>query len=358
MAGRLAEEHDEVEFVGTPNGLESRLVPEAGVAFRSLQAAGFNRSRPWTLLTSTVLILVSAVRAWRWMGERRPDVVVGFGGYVSIPVGLAAVARGVPLVLLEQNSVPGLANRILSRWARSVGVTYEESAPLLRHPERVVLVGNPVRAAVLASTRAAGRHALGIDSEARLLLVFGGSRGARHINTALVGIRDRLMALDDLVVVQVTGPAEFESVGDLLNAAGGNADGRWRIVDYCEDMGGAIAASDVVLARAGATSIAEITALGAPAVLVPYPYATEDHQTRNAATMVLHGAARLVPDAELDGDLLGDELLALLEDASSRATMSAASKALGRPDAARRVVALCREAALRPENPRELSDSA
>ncbi len=352
MAARLAEEHDEVEFVGTPDGLEARIVPQAGVVFRPLAAAGFDRSRPWTLITSSVRIAVSAWRAWRWMGHTRPDVVVGFGGYVSIPVGLASVVRGVPLVLLEQNSVPGLANRFLSRWARAVGVTYAESVSRLVHPDRAVVVGNPVRAEVLAADRESGRRGLGIDPNAVMLLVFGGSRGARHINEALLGVSERLLSLEDLVVVHVTGAAEAEAVRCSLGALAGE---RWRVLDYCEDMGGAIAASDLVLARAGATSIAEITALGAPAVLVPYPFATDDHQTRNAATMVEHGAARLIPDVLLESRL-GDELVTLLGDARLRATMSAASRELGRPNATQGVVELCREAAGGHGQSRESSD--
>ncbi len=343
VAGVLAAEHDEVLFVGTPEGLEARLVPEAGVVFRGLRARGFDRSRPWTLVTSSLRIAASTFTAWRWFGVERPDAVVGFGGYVSIPVGFAALLRGIPLVLHEQNSVPGLANRVLSRWAKRVAVTYEESADLLAHPDRVVVTGNPVRDAVSASLREAGRQALGLPAEDRVLLVFGGSRGARHLNTALVALRDRLVAEADLHIIHVAGAAEASTVRQALEDAGGDADGRWRVLDYLNDMGNALAAADLVVARAGATSIAEMTALGLPAVLVPYPYATDDHQTKNARTMVAHGAAELVADSELDDERFGDILLGILSDTGRRATMSDASRALGRPDAAHRVVALVHE---------------
>lgn len=345
VASLLAAEHDDVLFVGTPEGLEARLVPEAGVAFRGLSASGFDRARPWTLITSSVRIAASTITAWRWLGHDRPDVVIGFGGYVSIPVGLAALLRGLPLVLHEQNSVPGLANKVLSRWARAVGVTYGESCPLLARPERAEVTGNPVRDAVLAADRSAGREALGLPAGALVLLVFGGSRGARHLNSAIVSLRDRLMALPDLHVVHVAGAAERETVTAALEAAGGDAGGRWQVRDYISDMGSALAASDLVVARAGATSIAEITALGLPAVLVPYPYATDDHQTKNAATMVAHGAAELIPDSEVDGERFGNVILDLLGDAGRRATMSDASRTLGRPHAAEELVALARTAA-------------
>lgn len=344
-------------FVGTPDGLEARLVPEAGVSFRGLRARGFNRSKPWTLITSSLRVLASAVTAWRWMGQARPDVVIGFGGYVSIPVGLAAVLRGIPLVLHEQNSVPGLANRVLSRWACRVGVTYEESIPFLSHPSRAVVTGNPVRQDVLSSEREKGRSALGVPGDALLLLAFGGSRGARHLNSALVNLSRELLERDRLHVVLIAGPAEADSVSEALAAAGGDGGGRWRVLEYVSDMGSAIAAADLVVARAGATSIAELTALGAPAVLVPYPYATDDHQTKNAATMVAHGAAVLVSDADLDSDVFSTELLGLLGDEARRATMSAASRELGRPDAAERVTALAKDAAAHPTDHEHAEDA-
>jgi UDP-N-acetylglucosamine--N-acetylmuramyl-(pentapeptide) pyrophosphoryl-undecaprenol N-acetylglucosamine transferase len=358
VAEQFAGEHDELTFVGTPDGLEARLVPEAGVAFRELDARGFDRAKPWTLLTSGLRIILSAVRAFNWMGQQRPDVVIGFGGYVSIPVGLAAVMRGVPLVLHEQNSVPGLANRLLSRWARAVAVTYPESAGRLAKPERAFISGNPVRPAVLEADRSYGRRLLGVPEGALMLLVFGGSRGARHLNTALVGICDALMEIPELYVVQVTGQAEIEMVRGALESAGRAQEGRWKLVDYIDDMGSAIAAADLVVARAGATSIAELTVLGAPAVLVPYPYATDDHQTRNAALMVEHGAAVLIRDSELDTERFGDELLALLSDAGRRANMAAASRRLGRPDAAVRVAEMARDAAGRGIRPSSDAEDA
>jgi UDP-N-acetylglucosamine--N-acetylmuramyl-(pentapeptide) pyrophosphoryl-undecaprenol N-acetylglucosamine transferase len=226
-----------------------------------------------------------------------------------------------------------------------VGVTYEESAKLLAHPERVVYTGNPVRPAVLAASRDKGRETLQVRDDQLLLLVFGGSRGARHLNSAIVSLRDKLMAIENLCVVHVTGANEVETVRGALEQAGGDAGGRWRVVDYIDDMGSALAASDLVVARAGATSIAEITALGLPAVLVPYPYATDDHQTKNAAAMVAHGAAELIPDSDLDRERFGDIVLTLLADPERRATMAAASRSLGRPDAADRVARLAREAA-------------
>jgi UDP-N-acetylglucosamine--N-acetylmuramyl-(pentapeptide) pyrophosphoryl-undecaprenol N-acetylglucosamine transferase len=347
VAARFAAEHDDVVFVGTPDGLEASLVPRAGIEFVGLPAKGYDRARPLTMVTSSVRIAMSTIQAARLLRKTRPDVVVGFGGYVSIPVGFAARLTSTPLVLHEQNSVPGMANVTLSRWAQAVGVTYPESGELLAHPERAVVTGNPVRPAVLASTRAVGRARLDLPQDALVLLAFGGSRGARHLNSALIALRDRLLAIPELHIVQVAGRTEYAAAAAALEQAGGDGAGRWHLLDYFDEMGLALASADLVVARAGATSIAEITALGLPSVLVPYPYATDDHQTKNARACVENGASVLVPDAGLDGERFGDEVLELLSDPARRATMAAASRELGRPDAAERVVTLARSAALR-----------
>jgi UDP-N-acetylglucosamine--N-acetylmuramyl-(pentapeptide) pyrophosphoryl-undecaprenol N-acetylglucosamine transferase len=347
VAALLDGEHDSVTFIGTPTGLEARLVPEAGVSFVPLLALGFDRARPWTLVTSTALIAISAVRAWFLMGRMKPDVVVGFGGYVSIPVGLAAVSRGIPLVLHEQNSVPGLANRFLSRWATHVAITYPGSGSHLAHTERAAVTGNPVRSEMFEVSRERGREALGLREAETMVLVFGGSRGARHINTAMVALCERIMSDNTVCVVHAAGRAEASSVLAALSERPGFDPKRWRVHEYLDDMASALAAADLVVARAGATSIAEITVVGLPAILVPYPFATDDHQTANASMMVEHGAAELVADDELDSERFGEALMGLIGDPARRATMSAASRALGRPDAAMGVADLVRRAARR-----------
>ncbi|MHB1341598.1 MAG: undecaprenyldiphospho-muramoylpentapeptide beta-N-acetylglucosaminyltransferase [Coriobacteriia bacterium] len=346
VASLLAEGgHDEVLFVGTPDGLEARLVPEAGVAFVPVASAGFDRGSPLTLVTSGVKVLVSVVRAWRLLRRYKPDVVAGFGGYVSLPVGLAAVITRTPLVLHEQNSVPGLANRLLSRWAGTAAVTYESSAKHLKYPHRAVVTGNPIREAITRSTREAGREALGLDPDAVVVLVFGGSRGARKLNEAVVRLWPEFDSVPALQVVHVTGRIDAASVAESMAEEMAGGSGRYRLHEYIDDMGGAIAAADVVVARAGATSIAEITAIGRVSVLVPYPYATDDHQTLNARAVAAGGGAIVVPDAEVETDAFSSAVLGLVRDVRKRETMAAAAAALGRPDAGRRVAELVRVAA-------------
>jgi UDP-N-acetylglucosamine--N-acetylmuramyl-(pentapeptide) pyrophosphoryl-undecaprenol N-acetylglucosamine transferase len=331
----------EVLFVGTPDGVESRLAPEAGVTFVAVPAKGFDRGAPLSLLSAAAVTLSSVWRARGVMRRFGADVVAGFGGYVSLPVGLAAVTGRVPLVLHEQNSIPGLANRVLSRWARAAGVTYEGSLKHLKRPERGVMTGNPVRTTVLQADRARGRRRLGVPEDATLMLVFGGSRGARHVNDAMVGLAPALVAEPSLRVVHVAGRIEAASVAErVAGALGGQPSERYQVRDYIDEMGDAIAAADVVVARAGATSIAEITAIGRAAVLVPYPYATDDHQTLNARAVATAGGAEVVPDAELDSDRFRDAMMRLVREPARRKQMADASAALARRDATERVAAL------------------
>jgi UDP-N-acetylglucosamine--N-acetylmuramyl-(pentapeptide) pyrophosphoryl-undecaprenol N-acetylglucosamine transferase len=349
VAARIAsDEHNAVAFVGTPDGLEARMVPEAGFEFHGLPARGYDRAKPWTLVTSSLTILGSFFRALVLLWRYKPDVVIGFGGYVSLPLGAAAAFAGVPLVLHEQNSVPGLANRVLSRWAQTVCVTYPDSIGYLSCPERAIVTGNPVRADVPGADREGGRKAFKLRKQDVVLLVFGGSRGARHINNAMVSLYKRLSVVTDLRVLHVAGKAEAEEVRASLKEAAGGEESRWyRVLDYVENMGDAIAASDLVVCRSGATTIAELTVLGRPALLVPYPYATGDHQTLNATSMVDAGAAWRVTDADLDKAIFGDELLRLLGDRTRRKAMSEASLSIGRPTAAVELVEAAMETACR-----------
>ncbi|MDO9108297.1 MAG: undecaprenyldiphospho-muramoylpentapeptide beta-N-acetylglucosaminyltransferase [Coriobacteriia bacterium] len=332
-----AEGRDEVLFVGTPDGLEARLVPEAGISFIGIPAKGFDRSRPLSLVGALLQLFASTLRAVRILRTEKIDVVAGFGGYVSLPVGIAAVLTQTPLALHEQNSVPGLANKVLSRWAQSVAVTYEASRAYLRHPDRVTWTGNPVRESVLRADALQGRLDLGVPYDAPLLLVFGGSRGARHLNQVVVAARDEWLSVPGSAVVHIAGRDECASVSEALEALGGDADGRYRVLDYVDGMGSLMAAADLVVARAGATSIAEMTCLGKASVLVPYPYATDDHQTLNAKALQDAGAALVFADSQIDRPEFVEKVTELLTDGGTRATMAAASSALGRPDAALRV---------------------
>lgn len=333
LAEALIERGVDVRFAGTPQGVEARLVAQAGIPFTPFAASGFNRSHPLSLVKGVATIARSSMAAKRWFSEIRPDVVVGFGGYVSIPVGRAAVSLGIPLVVHEQNSVMGMANKYLARKARTVCLTYEYAARALADTSNVRITGNPVRASVLTATREEGRALLGIPLDARMLLVFGGSLGARRINEAAVALKERLLSYDDLYVVHVSGPAEYESVRDAL-ALTFDEEKRWKLFGYQDRMGETMAAADAIVSRAGATSLAEISARAIPALLVPFPYATEDHQTTNARAYVEAGCAYAIADADTATPEFARLVCSLVEDADVRERMAAAARAQKTRDAA------------------------
>lgn len=334
LAEELASRGAQVHFAGTPSGLESRLAPAAGLSYRAFEASGFDRAHPASLVKGVLKIERSTRAAKRWFDEIKPDVVVGFGGYVSIPVAHAAEQRGIPVVIHEQNSVMGMANRYLAKKAAAICLTYEVAAEALssRERARVEVTGNPVRAQVMEASRDAGREMLGIPADGRMLLAFGGSQGAHSINQAMVGMRRELLAREGLYVVHITGPKELESVEQALDLAPEERK-RWNAIGYEDRMGDVLAAADMILSRAGATSLAEISAHAVPAVLVPFPYATADHQTTNARAYVDAGCASLLADADLledDGspsDAFREALLSLVDDPQACDAMAAAARA-------------------------------
>ena len=314
-----------VYFAGTPGGVEARLVPQAGIDFTPFEASGFNRGHPMSILKGVRKISKSTKLAKRWFSEVKPDVVVGFGGYVSIPVARAAEEMGIPVVLHEQNSVMGMANKYLSTRADAVCLTYECSGAHVSDRGRVHVTGNPVRARIMQATREEGRKMLGIPEDAMMLLVFGGSLGARHINSAVSSLKDELLARDGLYIVHITGPKELGTVEDELSLSDAERE-RYKVMGYQDNMPETLAAADVVVSRAGATSLAEISARAVPAILVPFPYAAENHQVKNAQEYVDAGAAHMLLDDQLDSPEFASALFELLDGVDARETMHAAAK--------------------------------
>ena len=320
VADELRGRGHEILFVGTPDHIEARLAADAGFPFLGLSVAGFDKARPWTLLSSGFKLERATKGVARMFSERRPDAVAGFGAYVSIPVGRAAHAARIPLVIHEQNSVPGMANSYLAKRADVTALTYPSSADLLEPAGSCVVVGNPVRESVEKSSREAGRAVLGLGADAVVMLVTGGSLGAAHLNSAVCALKDDLLARENLVVVHSTGQKDYEAVRTRL-ALTPEQERRWRLHPYIERMGECMAACDFIVSRAGASSLAEIMTLQLPSILVPYPHARGDHQTLNARACVEAGAAQLVADADVEGVQFRTLVLGLAGDAKRRATM-------------------------------------
>jgi UDP-N-acetylglucosamine--N-acetylmuramyl-(pentapeptide) pyrophosphoryl-undecaprenol N-acetylglucosamine transferase len=329
LAETLAARGVRVTFVGTAAGIEVRAVPAAGFPLRLIPGAQVRGGGIGRAVRGIGATALGVLRARALLRELGPDLVVGVGGYASVATVVAARLGGTPIVLLEQNTVPGVASRTLGRLAGRVCVGFEEAARFFP-AGRAVHTGNPVRAAVLRAAPT-GHATPG-------LLVFGGSQGARRLNDAILAAAERLKPLaGGLRIRHQTGTPDHD------RAVGGWARlGIAAQVDaFVTDMGAAYADADLVVARAGAMSCAEITARGLPAILVPYPHAADDHQRHNAEALVRAGAAILIPDGELDGERLSAALRPLLDDASARKRMASAARLAGRPDAAERVADVC-----------------
>lgn len=338
LAEELRDRGHHVRFFGQQAKLEGRLVPEAGFELVPVVVSGFDRSRPWTLASSLYRMRRAQSQIARRFSEGGvPDVAVGFGAYVEMALLNCCHRLGVPYVLHEQNSVPGLANKALAPYAASVCISVPAARAAFEREGRrapaVVLTGNPVRRSVVFASREEGRAAFGAGPGETMLLVFGGSLGAAHINEGVCRLKRELLSRVGLVVVHSTGADGFDETVSAL-ALTPEEQLRWRVMPYISNMGQALAAADLVLSRAGASSIAEIAALAVPSLLVPYPHATADHQTTNARFLTDAGAAVLLADARIDEPVFAEELLGLVDDPARRDAMRAAARGLGQARAA------------------------
>lgn len=331
VADELARHGWKVVWMGNPDGMEARLVPARGytmawVHFTALRGKGLLRK-----LLLPLNLLRGFVQAWRQLSLIRPDVVLGMGGFISFPGGMMAALRGIPLVLHEQNSLAGLANRVLAGVADRVLTGFPD---VLKKSRNVRWVGNPVRGDIAALPAPTARYA---ERSGRLhLLVIGGSLGAQALNTTLPAALALLPAAERPEVVHQSGTKHL----DALRAAYATAGVEVHAVDFIEDMAGAYAWADLVICRAGALTIAELAAAGVASILVPFPHAVDDHQTMNARFLARAGAAMLLPQDELTA-----ERLVALRNLTRPQLQEMAEKAreLALPDAAEAVAQACRE---------------
>jgi undecaprenyldiphospho-muramoylpentapeptide beta-N-acetylglucosaminyltransferase len=335
----VARGHDpsSIHFVGSDTGVESRLVPSAGFTVDELPGRGIQRRLTLENVSAVIGIVRGFFSALRIVRERRPRVVVALGGYASVAVGLAAVIWRVPVVVLEQNVRAGAANRLVAWRAAASAVSF----PGTDLP-RAVLTGNPLRPEIRSAAehpdRSAAAAALDLPAERSIIAVFSGSLGSRRINDAVRGLVERWRDRSDLAVRHVIGRRDFATyVVDAPSPPDGGL--VYQVVEYEDHIDQLLAAADVAVTRAGG-GVAELAALGVPAVLVPLPIATRDHQTANGRVLAESGAAMLVPDDELTTDRLERELASMLDDPEGLRTMAQAMRAHAHLDAADRVAEL------------------
>ncbi len=344
VAERLQQLYPDCEllYVGTDRGLEKEIVPKRGIPFRTINAEGLPRKLNPALVKAVKKSADGCVQARKIVKEFRPDVVIGTGGYVCGPVVLAAKLQGVPTMIHEQNAFPGITNKALARFVNRIMVNFEESKQYFVHKDRIAVTGLPVRQEVLATQKEAGIRYFGFSTEKTTLLVSGGSRGARSLNRAMVDAYPELVKHSDLQIIHLTGRTDYDDTLAALLRKGIDIAEYPQIVikAYLDDMQYGLAAADFCVGRAGATFLAELTACGLPGILVPYPYAAENHQEYNARALVDQQAAYMILDKELTGTLLCEKILELHQNAAKRAKMAEQSYAMGKRNALDQIVAL------------------
>ena len=328
-------------YVGTRHGLEADIVQREGIPFREVNLLGFKRSLSLANVGRAAAALAGVVKAMAVVRAFRPDAAIGTGGYVCGPTLLAASLLGVPTLIQEQNVVPGITNRLLAKFVTRVAVGTPEAAAHFP-AEKVIYTGNPIRRAVVDASRQAAIEAFRLEPTKKTVLVSGGSQGAKTINRAMIPVIKRCAERDETQILFVTGRGDYEDTLREIQAAGVDLRAAENIVvrPYLYDMPEAMAAADLAVFRAGAIGIAELTARGVPAILVPYPYAAANHQEKNARALAAAGAARMILDRELTGERLLAVLTELLHDDERLKRMGERSRFLGRPKAAEEIAAI------------------
>jgi UDP-N-acetylglucosamine--N-acetylmuramyl-(pentapeptide) pyrophosphoryl-undecaprenol N-acetylglucosamine transferase len=323
---------NQVVFVGTERGLEARVVPQAGFPLEFIQAQGLKGKGFFQLLKGLLALPLALIASFRILNRHKPDVVVGVGGYASGPVVLAAWILGIPTAVQEQNALPGLTNKVLGKLVRVVFIAFEEARRFF--PEgKVQLVGNPIRRKLMDNyLRSHVAH------EHFTVLVFGGSLGARGLNQRMVDALEHLKDVKDQIrFVHQTGKNDLEMVRKGYADRGFHAE----VVEFIEDMSAAYARADLVVCRAGATTLAELTVCKKASILVPFPFATDDHQAVNAKALVEAGAAVMFREVELTGQTLAGQIRLLKDEPMRLKQMEKKAGLLGRPEASKELADVC-----------------
>lgn len=352
LADTLTPHGHEVVFYGQKDKLEGELVPAHGYTFIPIVARPFVRSRPWTLLPALFDIKRSQAQLEARFRKQPPDVCMGFGAYIELPVLMAAHQCAIPYIIHEQNSVVGLANTVMAKKAAAIAVAFPAARKYFANklgmsgterPEtqkpQLAVTGNPVGFSREKLDVKAARKRFGLTAKSKVVLVFGGSLGAASINDALISMKDKLLIDPNVHVIHVSGERDYERVRTQLELSTQDAK-RYHLYPYLNPLNDALAVANVVVCRAGAASIAEISEAQIPAILIPYPHATGRHQDINAQSLSEQGSAYVLDDAMLKCNALQDMLLALLKDTSQQQRMRQAYKKAGTISAAELLASL------------------
>lgn len=320
-------------YIGTKNGLESSLVPREGIPFQSIHITGFRRKLSFENIKTIYRFLKGVKDSKRILREFKPDIVIGTGGYVCGPVVYAAAKLNIPTIIHEQNSVPGLTNKFLSRYVKRIAICFHEAKQYFPE-EKVVFTGNPRASEVIGKDGIRGRISVGLSTTQPTVLIFGGSRGAKPINEAVV------KALSDLggksyQILYITGDVHFEDVKKEVELVGNPRN--VVIKPFLHNMPEVLAGVDLVVSRAGATTLAEITSLGIPSILIPSPYVTNNHQEKNARSLSEQGAAQVLLEKNLNNKSLVEHIDHILLNKDHLKEMKTKAKKIGVPDSAHKL---------------------
>ncbi len=333
IVNKLKEHHPDAQFlyIGTKSGLEAEIVKQAGIPFEAIQVSGLKRKISMDNI-KTLWQFITAIRHSKRLIKRfKPEIVIGTGGYVSGPVVYAASKLGIPTLIHEQNVVPGLANLFLSRYVSAVAVSFEESKGQFRHPN-IIVTGNPRASEVVRRDGKKVREELGLAADQKLVLIVGGSRGAEAINQAFLQMADKIKERPDCHFLFITGHNHFDRINKQLEPIISQSR-NLTVKPFIYNMPDVLAATDLIVNRAGASFLAELTALGIPSILVPSPYVTNNHQEKNARWLEKEGASYVILEKDLSGSRLWETIIKIIDNPSLRVTMNKASLRLGKPDA-------------------------
>jgi UDP-N-acetylglucosamine--N-acetylmuramyl-(pentapeptide) pyrophosphoryl-undecaprenol N-acetylglucosamine transferase len=317
----------QIFFVGTKEGMEAKIIPQHGFELSFIQTRGLSRRSYLSNFLLPFSLLHAFYQAYRILNRKRPSLVVGTGGYVSFPVVFVASLKKIPTLIQEQNSYPGISTRFLAHLVHKVCLSYSESVEYFSSPKKLKVIGNPVREDLIHRERNKSLKRFGLEESKKTIFVFGGSQGAHSINVAMLQCLDSLKP--EWQILWQTGENDFQEISEKVKGK----KVRCAVYPFIEDMGSAYTASDIIVSRAGALTLAEITACGKPSILIPFPFATADHQRYNAEALEKQGAAQMILQKDLTPEKLAQEIDFLLTNESKLKIMAEQSKNMGKPEA-------------------------
>lgn len=332
----------DILFIGTKRGMETELVPREGFELKLIKVRGFKRKLSFDIFITLKELFQGMIEARKLIKEYKPDIVIGTGGYVCGPVVLSAARLKIPTLIHEQNALPGITNRLLSRFVDVAAISFKDSERYFKRVKRLVYTGNPIRGELLETDRVTARKNLGVKENEKFVVIFGGSLGAKRINESVVDMIGRYYKGEDCRILFGTGKQQYDNIIKRLEGfKSSNID----IVPYIYDMASAMRAADLVICRAGAITVSELTALGVPSILIPSPNVTANHQEHNARALEKEGAAVVLLEKDLNGLSLYREMTGLLKDRGQLNAMAKNAERMGIKNAVEKIYSLLEELA-------------